>query len=83
MKNYYVRYYQTYDEKQLFQSFLQAIASCGLYLHTVTPHVITGYDGSKAIEYTTIWEIDDDNDYSGLNGEIDDALKSEKYNNVK
>lgn len=73
-KNYYVRYYQTDDKKMSFQDFLQRIASCGLRLISCTEHSFTRQEFMFR-EFTTIWEIDERRDYSGLNEEIMEALK--------
>lgn len=79
-KKYYIRYYQTYDKKQTFQQFVDAIASCGVVLKFVLQKQIPGYD-DRYFEYVTIWEIDRNADYLLLEDRIDNALKSKHYNN--
>jgi hypothetical protein len=79
-KRYYVRYYQTCDPKQMFEQFLQAIASVGLRLHTVCQKEFER-EGRKFIEYTTIWEIDERRNYVLIDEHINQALASKNYNN--
>ena len=79
-KQYYVRYYLTNNGKQTFEQFLQAMASVGLRLHTVSTKDIKAREYPFS-EFTTIWEIDECGDYDLLGHKINDALESRKFNN--
>jgi len=79
-KQYYVRYYQTNDNHQTFEQFLQAIASVGLRLHNSFQREIERREYSF-FEYTTIWEIDAQADFELLEDRIDAALNSKRFKN--
>jgi len=82
-KQYYVRYYQTDDNFQTLEQFLQSIASTGVRLHTIThkefkrdeyQRATNTYENKTYIEYITIWEIDKRGDYEFLGSRINQAM---------
>jgi hypothetical protein len=84
-KQYYVRYYQTDDNFQTLEQFLQSIASTGVRLHTITHKDFDRieYNRDKSLsekrtytEYTTVWEIDERGDYELLGHRINQAMLS-------
>jgi hypothetical protein len=82
-KQYYIRYYQTDDNCQTFEQFLQSIASTGVRLHTVSQRDFDRIEYNRHLsisekrtytEYTTIWEIDERADYVLLENKINQAI---------
>jgi len=73
---YYIRYYQTNDEKQTFEQFCNAIASCAS-LRLINVIANTYHWG---IEYVTIWEIHKTADFLLLEDSISRALMSKEFN---
>jgi hypothetical protein len=74
---YYVRYYQSNDEYQTFEQFLNAIASTASFrLVNVIMNVY-----HWGVEYVTIWEIEKIADFLLLEDRIREALRSKEFNN--